>query len=72
MNIFEGVTLNQWPFIGPLIILIMTMLGTAVIYSILFKWLPKKLYNLFLGPAALVGFYIWAFPMNLGFHEFFK
>lgn len=69
---FEGVELNLMQFFWPLIILIITMVGTTFIYSLLFKWLPKAIYKYLLGPAALIGFYIWLVPMNLGFYELFK
>jgi len=72
MNIFEGADLNTMQFIGPLIVLVATMVLTAIIFKLLFSWLPSKLFNFFLGPVALVGAYIWAVPMNLGFHELFK
>lgn len=34
--------------------------------------MPKKFYNFLLGPIALLGFFIWAIPMNMGFYEFFR
>jgi len=44
-----------------------------VIYKILLgKILPTKIYNFFLGPIALLGFFIWAIPMKMGFYEFFR
>jgi len=49
------------------------MIGCAVIYKILLSSiLPKKVYNFLLGPIALLGFFIWAIPMNMGFYEFFR
>jgi hypothetical protein len=72
MNIFEGAELNTMQFIWPLVILIGTMFGTTLIYALCFKWLPKKLYNFFIGPAALLGFYIWLVPFNLGFYIYFS
>ncbi|AGK52013.1 hypothetical protein B1NLA3E_01145 [Bacillus sp. 1NLA3E] len=72
MNVFEGVEFNTMQFIGPLIVLIVTMVGISFVYRFFFKWLPKKLYNFLIGPVALIGFYIWLIPMNLGFHELFK
>ncbi|WP_366160596.1 hypothetical protein ABXS71_16920 [Bacillus infantis] len=72
MNVFEGAELNTMQFFWPLLILIGTMFGTTLLYAVLFKWLPKGLFNLFVGPAALLGAYIWAIPMNLGFYGFFK
>lgn len=69
---FEGVEFNAMQFVGPLIVLILTMIGTALIYKLLFSWLPKKLYNALIGPVALFGAYIWAIPMDLGFHTYFQ
>jgi hypothetical protein len=72
MNIFQGVKFNSMQFVAPLIILAVTMLATVFIFRLLFGWLPKKLFNFLLGPVALVGTYIWAIPMNMGFFELFK
>lgn len=69
---FEGVETNWMPIIGPLIILIVTMVAVTLIYKLLFSWLPPKLFNFLIGPVALFAAYLWAIPMNLGFHEFFK
>jgi hypothetical protein len=72
LNVFEDVELNTVQFIGPLIVLIVTIIGMAIVYRLLFNWLPKKLFNFLLGPVALFGFYIWLIPMDLGFYELFK
>lgn len=73
MNIFEGVELNSMQIIGPLVMLFISMLATTLLYSLLCKrWLPVKLFNYLIGPVALFGAYIWAFPMNMGFYDFFK
>jgi len=73
MNIFEGVEINTMQFIGPLIILTVTMFLIGFLYSRLFRWLPKRIYNTFMGPVILiVGGYIWVYSMNMGFYEFFK
>ncbi|MEK5107103.1 hypothetical protein MHI57_10160 [Cytobacillus sp. FSL K6-0129] len=73
MDIFKGIEFNYMQFIGPLLILFITMFGLAFIYRfLLFKLLPVKLYNFFIGPIALLGFFIWLIPMELGFHQFFK
>ncbi|MEH7115563.1 hypothetical protein V7124_24855 [Neobacillus niacini] len=72
MNIFEGVEFNTMQFVGPLIVLTVTMFSTAFIFRLLFRWLPTKLLNYLMGPAALVGAYIWVIPMNMGFYELFK
>ncbi|WP_313890766.1 hypothetical protein [Psychrobacillus sp.] len=72
MNIFEGVEIDYMYIIGPLLVLMATMFTVTLIYSLLFKWLPKSLFNFLIGPVALFGAYLWAFPMNFGFYEFFK
>ena len=73
MNILDGVEFNQMMFIGPIIILFITMFGICFLYAIVFRrLLPKQIYNFLIGPVALFGAYIWAIPMNLGFHEYFK
>ena len=60
-------------FIPPLIFLIVVPLICALIYAGIFhRILPAKIYNFFLGPSVLVGFYIWAVPMKIGFYEFFR
>lgn len=69
---FEGIETNYMQIIGPLILLFVTMFTVTLVYKLLFSWLPRKLFNFLIGPVALFGAYIWAFPMNLGFHEFFK
>lgn len=75
MDIFTDISGSGslWFFIPPLILLPVVMIGCAVIYKILLvNILPKKVYNFFLGPIALLGFFIWAIPMNMGFYEFFR
>jgi hypothetical protein len=72
MNIFEGVKIALPSLVGPIIILILTMTLTVVIYRLLFRWLPSKIFNFFIGPIALFGAYIWAVPMNMGFYEYFN
>lgn len=69
---FEGIEFNTMQFIGPLIVLVVTMFAVALVFKLFFNWLPRKLFEFLLGPVALFGAYLWAFPMNLGFHEFFK
>ncbi|OOP61754.1 hypothetical protein BWZ43_25685 [Heyndrickxia oleronia] len=56
----------------PLVLLILCMVSISLIYWLVFRWLPKLIFNFLLGPIALLGAYIWAFPMNMGFYEFFK
>lgn len=69
---FDAVEVDWMPIIGPLIVLVLTVFAVALIYSLIFsRLLPKRLYNLLLGPVCLLGCYIWAIPMNLGFHAYF-
>lgn len=75
MDIFTDISSagSLWFFIPPMILLPVVMIGCAVFYKILLgSILPKKVYNFFLGPIALLGFFIWAIPMNMGFYEFFR
>ncbi|MGC7931265.1 hypothetical protein ACP3VS_21925 [Lysinibacillus sp. VIII_CA] len=75
MDIFTDISGSGslWFFIPTMILLPVVMIGCAIIYKILLgSILPKKVYNFFLGPIALLGFFIWAIPMNMGFYEFFR
>lgn len=57
----------------PVILLMVVQFGCIFVFSLIFvKLLPIKIYRFLLGCVALVAFYIWAVPMNLGFHEFFR
>lgn len=69
---FDGVEFNSMQFVGPVIVLIVTMFSIALLYKLLFNWLPKSLFNILIGPVVLLGLYIWAIPMNLGFHTYFQ
>ena len=75
LDIFTGLSLgvSLLHFIPPLILLIVAMSACMGIYVVLFKKvLPRKIYNFFLGPVALLGFFVWAIPMKTGFSEFFR
>ncbi|AYC29655.1 hypothetical protein [Paenisporosarcina cavernae] len=73
MNLFENVDFPTEQIIGPLIVLIITMVIVASVYKILLgKILPPKVFNFLLGPVCLFGCYLWAYPMHLGFHELFN
>ena len=72
MNFLEDVEFNWMQFIGPLIVLIITLFVIVLVYKIFFSWLPRNIYNFLVTPVVFCGLYLWAFPMNLGFHEFFK
>ena len=72
LKIVEGVDINAMQFISPLIVLVVTMVTVGFVYKLFFNWLPRKMFELLFGPVLLFGAYLWAFPMNLGFHDFFK
>lgn len=60
-------------FIAPLILLFVVPFVCAWIYSLIFRnILPNSIYRFFLGPVALLGCYVWAIPMQMGFYEFFR
>jgi len=60
-------------FIGPFILLlIIPFLCTGLYAAIFSNILPNSIYKFLLGPVALLGFYIWAVPMKMGFYEFFR
>lgn len=69
---FDGVEFNAMQFVGPLLVLIVTVFGIGLLYKLLFSWLPKRLYNALISPLLLIGVYIWAVPMNLGFYTYFQ
>ncbi|POZ56221.1 hypothetical protein LYSIN_01004 [Lysinibacillus sphaericus] len=75
MDIFSGISLggSLLFLIPPLILLPVVMVVCVAIYKTLFgKILPTKIYNFFLGPVALLGFFVWAIPMKTGFYEVFR
>ncbi|AYC28707.1 hypothetical protein [Paenisporosarcina cavernae] len=73
MNLFENVDFPTEQIIGPLVVLIITMVIAASVYKILLgKILPPKVFDFFFGPVCLFGFYLWAIPMQMGFYDVFK
>ncbi|MGN4124822.1 hypothetical protein ACMGD3_07355 [Lysinibacillus sphaericus] len=75
MDIFSWISVvgNLLHFIPPMILLPIVMVVCVVIYKMIFgKILPTKIYNFFIGPIALLGFFVWAIPMNMGFYAFFR
>ncbi|MGE7947928.1 hypothetical protein [Lysinibacillus sp. NPDC093688] len=75
MDIFSGLTIGAslLYFIPPMLLLPVVMVICVAIYRALFgKILPTKVYNFLMGPIALLGFFIWAIPMDMGFYEFFR
>ncbi|MEX3743904.1 MULTISPECIES: hypothetical protein [Lysinibacillus] len=75
MDIFSGLSIggSLLYFIPPMLLLLGVMVACVAIYKVLLgNILPTKVYNLLLGPIALLGFFIWAIPMDIGFYEFFR
>ncbi|GLC88932.1 hypothetical protein LYSBPC_20590 [Lysinibacillus piscis] len=75
MDIFSSISIRGGllHIIPPMLLLPIIMVTCVVIYKILLgKILPTKIYNFFIGPVALLGFFVWAIPMNMGFYEFFR
>lgn len=75
LDLFTGLSIgaNLLHFIPSMLLLPIVMALCAAIYKILFiKLLPNKIYNFLLGPIALLGFFVWAVPMNMGFYEVFR
>lgn len=75
MDLWSSISIGSdlWYFIPPMLLLPTVMFLCVWIYKILLdKVLPTKLYNFFIGPVVLIGFFIWAIPMNVGFYEFFR
>ncbi|KMY49213.1 hypothetical protein AC625_06490 [Peribacillus loiseleuriae] len=72
MNIFEGVEINTIQFIGPILVLAAILFALGFIWFFLFEKLPKFISNFLFGCTMLSGCYIWFYPMNMGFYEFFK
>lgn len=75
LDIFPGLYLigRLLCFIPPILLLPVVIVVCLEIYRIsLRKVLPTKVYKLLLGPIALLGFFIWAIPMDMGFYEFFR
>ncbi|KMY32010.1 hypothetical protein ACZ11_07495 [Lysinibacillus xylanilyticus] len=75
MDIFSGLSIGErlLYFIPPMLLLPVVMVVCAAIYKVLLgNILPTKIYNFLLVTIALLGFFIWAIPMNMGFYEFFR
>ncbi|TQR28456.1 hypothetical protein C7Y47_21725 [Lysinibacillus sphaericus] len=75
LDIFPGIYFigRLLCFIPPILLLPAIMVVCVAIYkTLLGKILPIKIYNLLLVPIALLGFFIWAIPMDMGFFEFFR
>ena len=68
----DGIETNYMVIIAPIVVLFVTMFAVTLVFKIFFSWLPKRLFDFLIGPVALFGIYIWAIPMNAGFHELFK
>ncbi len=60
-------------FLPSMILLIVVIVVCVGIYVVIFiKILSPNLFKFFLIPVALIGFFIWIIPMDMGFHEFFR
>lgn len=71
LDISESVNFNY--LIPPLILLLVVPTIFAFIYTVIFRRiLPAKIFNFLLGPVVLLGFYVWAVPMEIGFYEYFR
>ncbi|KOS64692.1 hypothetical protein FJQ98_14500 [Lysinibacillus agricola] len=73
LKAFASGGLSVLYIILPVIILMAVEIGCIVVFSSIFeKLLPNKIYKSLLVCVALVIFYIWAVPMDLGFLNFFR
>jgi len=73
LKVFASGGLSVLLIILPVLILMIVEIGCIVIFSSIFeKILPKKIYKFLLVCVALVGFYIWTVPMNMGYAKFFR
>lgn len=65
--------LSVFYIILPVIMLMLVVIGCIVVFASIFeKLLPKKIYKSLLICVTLLGFYIWAIPMDMGFYGFFR
>ncbi|MCM3390442.1 hypothetical protein LG296_20605 (plasmid) [Ureibacillus chungkukjangi] len=74
-DFLDGIKLNAEMnyFIPSLLLLLLVPTIFAIIYAILFRRiLPPKIFNFFIVPVVIIGFYVWAVPMEIGFHEYFR
>lgn len=66
-------SIELYPLFFSLLILLIVPTIFVIIYTILFRRiLPSKLFDFLIGPIVLLGFYVWAVPMEIGFYEFFR
>ncbi|MER2262352.1 MAG: hypothetical protein ABS934_10075 [Psychrobacillus sp.] len=75
INLSDGLKIGAqlYPFIPPLILLFIVPIFSFIIFRALFgKILPTKIFKFFIVPVLLLGFYIWAGPMKIGFYEYFR
>jgi len=60
-------------FIPSMMLLIVVPFVCVRIYAAIFsKILPYKIYKSLVFPIVLLGFFLWAIPMNMGFYGFFR
>lgn len=68
------VSINDFmPLILSMLVLLVLFIVIAVICALLLRRIFPASFNRFLiGACSLLGLYIWVFPMNMGFYEFFR
>lgn len=60
-------------FLPSMMVLLVVIVVCVRIYVLLFvKTLSPKVFKTLLVPVVLLGFIIWAIPMNMGFYDFFR
>jgi len=49
------------------------MIACVAINKVLLRkiW-STKVYDFFIGPIALLGYFFWAIPLDMGYYEFFR
>lgn len=61
------------PLILSMLVLLVLFIVIAVICALLLSRIfPASLNRFLIGACSLFGLYIWFFPMNMGFYEFFR
>lgn len=68
------VSVNDFmPLILSMLVLLFLFLVISLIGALLLRRVFPTSFNRFLiGACSLLGLYIWVFPMNMGFYEFFR
>ena len=68
------VSVNDFmPLILSMLVLLALFLVISLIGALFLRRIFPASFNRFLiGACSLLGIYIWVFPMNMGFYEFFR